>query len=79
MLCSDRQNQTTLGQTVFILCHIKLQIFDVALSVRLLRIWQDGIIQGVIDLTNDDDLSEGCRANAAWALGALANENEANR
>uniref|UniRef100_A0A7S0I4C6 Vacuolar protein 8 n=1 Tax=Hanusia phi TaxID=3032 RepID=A0A7S0I4C6_9CRYP len=38
-----------------------------------------GLLPALVDLANDDELSDECRANVAWALGSLANENDENR
>ena len=35
----------------------------------------EGLVDALVDLSLDDKLSDSCRANVAWAIGSLCNEN----
>jgi hypothetical protein len=39
----------------------------------------EGLLEALVDLALDESLSDSCRANVAWAIGSLSNENPATR
>jgi hypothetical protein len=39
----------------------------------------EGLLEALVDLSLDEALSDGCRANIAWAIGSVCNENPAAR
>ena len=39
----------------------------------------EGLLEALVDLSLDESLSDSCRANVAWAIGSISNENPAAR